>query len=216
MTDIDPTRNERAQEAHDYLLKLGEISIQMAGVSRQVVYAEDRPENDAEHSYHLGLSAVEIAANYYPELDAGLIAQFSYVHDLAEVYAGDTPSHNLTKEERVAKETNEKNAVERLLTELPPHTAALLQRYEEQEEPEARFVRFVDKLLPSIIHSLVPEPNREVLARSYGYANADDLLVKRAERTAMLREMFPEFDFIHEIRDLTAATARKRIYSQEN
>jgi hypothetical protein len=40
--------------------------------------------------------------------------------------------------------------------------------------------------------------------------------VKRAERTAMLREMFPEFDFIHEIRDLTAATARKRIYSQEN
>lgn len=206
---------ERAQQAHDYLVKLGEVSLGMANVERQVVYAEGRAENDAEHSYNLGLLAVELAASYYPELDAGLVAQFSSVHDLVEVYAGDTPSHNLTEAERREKEEREHKAKERLLLELPPNTADLLRRYEEQKEPEARFVRFIDKLLPSIIHGLVPEPNRAVLEREYGYTSAEDLLVNRDERTARLREMFPEFEFIHIVRDMLAETARQRMFGNK-
>lgn len=212
MTNFDPTWHEKAHLAHDQLLKLGEISLGMASVDRQVVYGWERAEDDAQHSFHLGISAIEMAASYQPELNVGLVAQFSYVHDLPEVYAGDTPSHGLTDQQRKEKEDREHLGKERLLEELPPHLADLLRRYEEQIEPKARFVRFIDKLLPSIIHAQVPAPNRAILKREYGYTKASDLLANRNERTAKLREMFPEFDFIHIVRDLLAQTSRQRMY----
>ena len=212
MTNFDPTHHERVQLAHDQLLKLGEISLSMASIDRQIVYGWDRAEDDAQHSFHLGLSAMEMAASYHPELNVGLVAQFSYVHDLPEVYAGDTPSHGLTDQQRTEKEEREHKAKERLLEELPPHIADLLRRYEEQVEPEARFVRFIDKLLPSIMHAQIPAPNRAVLQREYGYTTANNLLVNRDERTAKLREMFPEFNFIHIVRNLLAQTSRQRMF----
>lgn len=212
MVEQGPYSSERAREAHEYLLELGKISVQMASVERATHYPPGRPENDAEHSFNLGLSAMELAANYYPELDTGLVAQFSYVHDLVEVHTGDTPTFDITAEARAAKEAAEQAAVERLLKELPPHTASLLERYEKQTEPEARFVRFIDKLLPAIIHSVATDVNREVFKDAYGLKTAAEVTVTRRERTAYLQKLFPDFDFIHEVRELVSQTSRERIF----
>jgi len=206
---------ERAQQAHDSLLKIGEITVSFANVERATYYADSKPENDIEHSFHLAVSAIEMAATYHPELNSGLIAEFCLVHDLPEVYAGDVPTFNITPEARLAKEKAEQAATEKLLLELPPHLAQLLKRYEEQVEPEARFVRFIDKLLPAVIHSVATDANKTIFKEMFGMKSVEDVQADRHERTALLQSMFPEFQFIHIVRELVSQTARDRIFSEE-
>ncbi len=51
-------------------------------------YSEGRAENDAEHSYSLTL--VGMALGEKLGLDPGKITYYATVHDLPELYAGDT------------------------------------------------------------------------------------------------------------------------------
>ena len=65
------------QQAHDYLLALGYLIVRFAEVDRAPRYPNSDRENDVEHSFHLAISSTELAADYYPELDVGLVAEFS-------------------------------------------------------------------------------------------------------------------------------------------
>ena len=159
-TDTQATKSlgiNEANEAHDHLLSLGDVTVRLSEIERAPRYIDGDRETDVEHSFHLALSATELAASYYPELDVGLVSQFSLVHDLPEIYAGDVWTFNISDENLIKKIAAEKEALERLVKELPPYAAHLLTRYEEQLEPEARFVRFVDKLLPSVINVIASE-----------------------------------------------------------
>jgi putative hydrolase of HD superfamily len=203
------------QEAHDFLLTLGEMTVRFADVHRATLYPSGKFENDAEHSFHLSLSAVEIAANYHPELDLGLVSQFSIVHDLPEIYAGDTPSFNMSSATKASKEKAEKKALVRLLTELPPHTATLLKRYEEQVEPEARFVRLIDKLLPVVIHTVATNANRQDFIDRFNLTNVEILDEGLKARQEQLQHMFPEFKFILIVQELISQTSRNRLFPIE-
>lgn len=206
------TKKKDTQQAHDQLLALGELTVTFAAVHRITLYPDKHYENDAEHSFHLALSATEIAANYHPELDSGLVSQFSIVHDLPEVYAGDVPSFNISDTDKQAKEKAEHLALERLLVELPPHTAQLLKRYEEQKEPEARFVRFIDKLLPAVIHAVATNANRDDFLKRFNIKTIDDIVEANQRNQLKLQEMFPEFDFVLTIRELVIQTSRDRLF----
>jgi len=203
---------KKVQQAHDDLLKLGELTCRFANVHRSTLYPDGHYENDAEHSFHLAISATEIAANCHPELDVGLVSQFSIVHDLSEIYAGDVPSFDLSNDERIEKEKAEKIALEKLLNELPPHTAKLLKRYESQEESEARFVRLIDKLLPPVIHVVATEANREDFFNRFSIATVEDIDKGNELFLARLQQMFPEFDSLLIVRELVAQTSRNRMF----
>ena len=216
MTSASNKMSDDAQQAHDYLLQLGKLTVDFAHVERVPLYGSDRPESDVEHSFHLAISAIEIAANYHPELDVGLVAQFSLVHDLPEVHVGDVPTFDISEEDRAKKEADEKAATEQLLRELPPHLAGLLERYEEQTEPEARFVRFIDKLLPAVIHATVSEPNKKMFKEKYNMHTLEQIEKGDPARVAYLKKMFPEFDFIHIVRGLVVQSSRERIYGHKS
>jgi 5'-deoxynucleotidase YfbR-like HD superfamily hydrolase len=203
---------KRLQQAHDDLLKLGDLTVKFASVHRSTLYPDGHYENDTEHSFHLAISATEIAATYHSELDMGLVSQFSIVHDLAEIYAGDVPSFDLNDDERVEKEKAEKIALEKLLNELPSHTAQLLRRYENQEEPEARFVRLIDKLLPPVIHIVATEANREDFFSRYNITTVEDIDKGNELFLARLQQMFPEFDSLLIVRELVAQTSRNCMF----
>jgi len=207
-------RISREQRAHDYLLTLGHLTVRFAEVERAPRYPSGRRETDVEHSFHLSLSAVELASDIHPELDIGLVAQFSLVHDLPEVYAGDVWTFDISPEDRAKKEANEHKATQRLLKELPPHTAQLLERYEKQKEPEARFVRFVDKLLPAVINTMAGDAN--TFKEDYNLSSIEELLVSRERHGRGLLEMFPEFDTLHIIKDLLFDSSAAYIYSGKN
>lgn len=108
-----------------------------------------RYENDAEHSWSTALLACALAPHIDPALDVGKICQFATVHDLVEVYAGDT-SNFAPASEKSTKAFREHQAMQKLheTTAAMPWIATTVKEYEKQDSLEARFVKSVDKLLP--------------------------------------------------------------------
>jgi putative hydrolase of HD superfamily len=203
----------KAQQAHDYLLKLADLTVRFAAVDRAPRYPDGDRETDVEHSFHLAISAMELAADYYPELDVGLVAQFSLVHDLPESYTGDVWTFGISDEDRAKKEEAEKEATEKLIKELPPHISQLLERYEKQIEPEARLVRFVDKMLPAIINIVAGEAS--TFKEDYGIYTLEGIQSGYAERMAKLQSMFPEFDLILLISGLIEETSHQSVFGSK-
>jgi len=205
---------DKIKRAYERLLVLGDLTVQFAQVERAPRYPSGKRETDVEHSFHLALSATELAVDFYPELDVGLVAQFGLVHDLPEVYAGDVWTFNISEADRKKKEAAERKATERLLRELPPHLAQLLERYEKQIEPEARFVRFVDKLLPAVINIMAGSAN--TFKEDYGLASIEDLLESRIRHKDELLTKFPEFDVIHLVKELLFDSSAEHVYAGTN
>lgn len=196
-SDIDQAKLEKAR---DYLLALSDVTVRFARVDRAPRYPDSRRETDVEHSFHLALTATELAADLYPDLDLGLVTQFGIVHDFPEVYAGDVWTFEISDEDRIKKEQDEKEATERLMQELPPFTAQLLDRYEKQTEPEARFVRFVDKLLPALIN--VISADASTFKDDHGVSSMEAFRAAHTGHSAKLRHMFPEFGIMHQLMEL--------------
>lgn len=146
-------------ELADALVDLGRLALTFGRIDRTAVYHPDgvTPESDTDHTVMLGWIACALAARCFPELDAGLVAQFALIHDAPEVYAGDTQTLRIDTAGHAAKAAREHAAVRRLTREFAgrlPWFPAALAAYEAQVLPEARFVRGLDKVLPKIVHLL--------------------------------------------------------------
>lgn len=138
------------------VIALGQLSLAFGRVNRITFHQDARtPESDTDHTVMLGLTACALAARER-DLDVGMVAQFALVHDLVEVYAGDTPTlRALAADAKADKRAREHAAFLRIKAEFGdvlwwlPETLA---NYENQLSREARFVRALDKLLPKITH----------------------------------------------------------------
>lgn len=108
-----------------------------------------RQENDAEHSWSIALLAAMLAPHVDPGLDLGKICQFAIVHDLTEVYAGDTSAFAPDTEHQT-KEEREHASLARIAKDFAhfPWLVETLTAYERQDTDEARFVRSIDKVVP--------------------------------------------------------------------
>ncbi len=206
----DSELSDRARQAYDYLMSLSDITVRFTEIERAPRHPDGSRENDVEHSYHLALIATELASLYYPDLNSGLVTQFSLVHDLPEVYSGDVRTYEISASDAQKKMIAEKQATDRLLGELPPHTAQLLQRYEDQSESEARFVRLVDKFLPPVINMLAGDASTFV--QDFDIQDKQALEVNRITQKAKLRQMFPEFEFLHAIIELVLDTSSDHVF----
>lgn len=109
-----------------------------------------RYENDAEHSWHLALFLI-LLQDDLGDVDFEKILKTALVHDLPEIYAGDT---NPYRSDLSSKERDEAEAAAKLFSLLPLEPGAQMSRlfkeYLEQSTPEARIVKAVDKLMPLI------------------------------------------------------------------
>lgn len=198
---VDAEINRRqAEHAAEISLKLGKVAMDFARVERKPRYDTESRESDVEHSFMLQLVAVELAETYYPGLDSGLVSKYSAVHDLPELLSGDVATFHTDDAMLAKKEKDEQAAIEKLATILPPHTYSLLLRYEEQVEPEARLVRFVDKLLPLVVD--IHGPGLMVLKEDYNVETLAEYLVADEKQGNRCKSMFPEeyFELIHDTR----------------
>lgn len=144
-------------ELLDSIIGLGGLALRFGRIDRTACYHPDQvtPESDSDHTVMLGWLAPALAFQWYPDLNVGLVAQLALIHDAPEVYAGDTPTLRLTAEIAATKNAAERAATDQLSREFGetlPYFPALIRLYEEQEIPEARFVRALDKCLPKIVH----------------------------------------------------------------
>lgn len=104
-----------------------------------------RCETVAEHTFGNAMLCLMLL-HEHPELRVERVLRMALVHDLGEAYVGDiTPNDNVPKQEKVRLETN---AVNKILGKLPggDQLIADWQEYEEQQTPEAKFVKQIDRL----------------------------------------------------------------------
>ena len=137
---------------------LARLCLQFSRVERVTKHEDGiRPETDADHTVMLAIIACDLAEQLAPQrADRGLIAQFALVHDLVEAYAGDVQTLTIDAAGRVAKDERERLAMERLRTEFGPDSwmCSVIDVYEAQWCPEARYVKVLDKVLPKLTHLL--------------------------------------------------------------
>ncbi|MEW2623669.1 HD domain-containing protein [Streptomyces sp. NPDC048106] len=116
--------------------------------------AADRRENDAEHSWHLALMVVVLAEYSDEPIDVGHTVELVLLHDLVEIYAGDTPLYDSAA--GVDQREREVAAAEELFGLLPADQArrmrALWDEFEERRTPEARFAKAMDRLQPLLLN----------------------------------------------------------------
>ncbi|MDO9408323.1 HD family hydrolase [Patulibacter sp.] len=126
----------------------------MKAVLRQShVAAVDRPENDAEHSWHLALMAIVLAGHAAEPVDRARVVELLVLHDLVEVYAGDVPLHDDAA--MVGQAEREVAAADRLYALLPAEQGARLraawEEFEAHVTAEARFARAMDRFQPLLL-----------------------------------------------------------------
>lgn len=110
----------------------------------------DRPENDAEHSWHLAMMAIVLAEHARVPVDVLKVVKMVLIHDIVEIDAGDTFIYDTTKSH--VNTVDERRAAQRIFGILPRDQAdvliALWDEFEAGETPEARFARAMDRLEP--------------------------------------------------------------------
>lgn len=130
---------------------------------RSYVTGEPRPENDAEHSWHLAVMVLllrECAGD--PDIDLLRAVEMALVHDLVEIHAGDTFLYDT--ESGADKAEREKAAAQKLFSLLPEdqavELASLWKEFEAHVTSEAKYVRALDRLHPMLL-------NREAHGRTW-------------------------------------------------
>jgi putative hydrolase of HD superfamily len=201
------------QDAAAASMTLVQASIDFARIERVPRYDCESRENNAEHSFMLGIVATDLAIRHYPGLDNGLVSQFSLVHDLPELETDDVATFAISDSALAAKSQAEHNALPRVLDRLTPAIGDLLLRYEEQSEPEARLVRLVDKALPVVVDIL--GPGKKVMNEDYNVYTVEQLDSAEDRLQRRFRDMFPEqsFNVLHAMRDTLAARFRQEFAS---
>ena len=180
------------------VIQLSELAESLANEDRTLVsHRTGRPENVAEHSLMLAVIAPAIVEWYFPQLDENLVARYATIHDAVEAYVGDTPTHDISAQGLVDKAALEQKGLAKLLVDFQhmPKFASLVQSYEAQIVPEARFVRVLDKCMPALLHLA---NGGTVLA---SYISKADYEEKSRQRASSLRRDYPEFEQMITLRE---------------
>ena len=127
-----------------------EIDKMTAVLRRTVLIDKSRRENDAEHSWHIAVMAMLFSEYALRPVDIGRVVQMCVVHDLIEIYAGDTFAYDAAGNQDKAE--REAAAADRLYAILPPDQGAFLrslwEEFDAMETDDAKCAACMDRLQP--------------------------------------------------------------------
>lgn len=161
---------------------------------RRRTYLTDgqRLENDAEHAWHLAVMALLLCEYANEEVDLLKVVSMVLIHDLVEIYAGDTFAYD--KEGLKTQKAREEAAADRLFPRLPEDLAEkfreLWEEFEADETPEAHFAHTLDNFQPLMLQAATDgkawqEGHRklsEVLHRNRRTSSGSEILWAYAEK----------------------------------
>lgn len=141
---------EEIKKQLDFLIEIDKMKTVFR---RSYIYTGGRRENDAEHSWHVAVMAMVLAdCAGDRDMDLNKVIRMLLVHDLIEVYAGDTFAYDAAG--NLDKKSREEAAADRLYALLPGDQGAryraLWEEFDREETPEAKYAAAMDRLQPLI------------------------------------------------------------------
>lgn len=113
----------------------------------------ERFENDAEHAWHMAVMALLLSDYSNEKVDVLKVVSILLVHDLVEVYAGDTFAYD--EEGKKSQRQRELEAADKLFSQLPVDLCKkirdLWDEFEQWETPEAKFAHTLDNFQPLML-----------------------------------------------------------------
>ena len=140
--------DERLKKQLGFLIEVDK----MKSVLRQTLLVnKTKREDDAEHSWHFALMAMILYEYTGPaKVDLPRVMKMALVHDLIEIYAGDTFAYDEKGNE--SKGLRESAAADRLFAMLPPDQGdeirTLWEEFDAMETMDARYAAAIDRLQP--------------------------------------------------------------------
>lgn len=143
--------NQRLQQQMEFLIEID----RMKCVLRQNLIADgSRRENDAEHSWHMAMTVMVLSEYASEPIDLLRVIKMCLLHDLVEVYAGDTFCYDAAGYEDKAQRETE--AADRLFGILPVDQGgeyrALWEEFEQMNTPDSAFAGAVDRVQPFLLN----------------------------------------------------------------
>lgn len=144
---------ERFEKQLDFLILIDK----MKNIERQTLIADgSRRETDAEHSWHIAVMALLLKEYAAETIDTDRVVRMLLVHDLVEVYAGDTFCYDV--QGNLDKQKREQEAADRLFSMLPDdqrdEIRGLFEEFDRMDTPDSRFAAALDRLQPIINNHL--------------------------------------------------------------
>ena len=133
-----------------------EIDKMTSILRRTMLIDGSRRENDAEHSWHIAVMALIFSEYAKEPVDTARAAKMCVVHDLIEIYAGDTFAYDLEANKNKAE--REAEAADKLFAQLPPEQGAelrtLWEEFDAMQTPDSKYAACMDRLQPFLHNTL--------------------------------------------------------------
>lgn len=158
----------------------------MTSVLRRTLLVDlSRRENDAEHSWHIAVMAMLFSEYAAEPVDIGRVVQMCVVHDLVEVYAGDTFAYDAAG--NADKEAREKAAADQLFGMLPKEQGRMIrslwEEFDAMESADAKYAACMDRLQPFLHNTLTD-------GHTWVEGGTDRAAVEK--RMAIIKEFMPQ------------------------
>lgn len=194
------------KERFDKKIRFSVICDTMKSVYRRTMLADgSRRETDAEHSWHLALMAMLFSEFAPPGTNIEKVIRMVIVHDLVEIYAGDTFCYD--EKGKLTKKDREKKAADRLFAILPKDTAtefrSFWEEFDEEITKEAKFAAALDRLQP-LLNNFMTD----------GYTWREGKVSKESveKRTELIKKAIPAAG---ELLDMILSDSEKKGYFTE-
>ncbi|MBO4389315.1 MAG: HD domain-containing protein [Lachnospiraceae bacterium] len=170
----------------DRQLKFSAEIDKMTGIFRRTLLVDgSRRENDAEHSWHIAMMAMLFEEYAVEKVDVNRAVQMCVVHDLVEIYAGDTFAYNVKANEDKAE--REQAAADQLFGQLPEEQGTMIrelwEEFDAMETNDAKYAACLDRLQP-FLHN--------TLTGGHTWVESGTKRPAVEKRMAILKEFMPE------------------------
>jgi putative hydrolase of HD superfamily len=174
---------DRFQKQLDFIVEIDRLKT----VLRQsAIIDQSKRENSAEHSWHIAIMGT-ILYEYCDtnKVDLARAVKMALIHDIVEVYAGDTFAFDI--EGYKDKQKREKEAADKIFGMLPENQGTelreLWEEFEAMETYDAKFAATMDRLQPFIL-------NYYTEGHTWKLGNVNSAMVYK--RIGVLREACPD------------------------
>ncbi|MCR4717559.1 MAG: HD domain-containing protein [Lachnospiraceae bacterium] len=180
--DFIKSDNERLNKQ---LLFSAEIDKMTSILRRTMLIDNSRRENDAEHSWHIAVMAMLFEEYAIEKVDISRAVKMCVVHDLVEIYAGDTFAYDL--EGNKDKKERESKSADKLFGMLPDEQGQMIrelwEEFDEMKTADAKYAACMDRLQPFFHNTLTK-------GHTWVESGTNRSLVEG--RMAIIKEFMPE------------------------